>query len=298
VGLSIPSSQPDIVAFDVANIAFRAAFRFKKYSTPQGRFSGHIFGTFRIINGMKKRFERQGKRVTLWFALEGGALQRTKLLPEYKANRRGANSKPPQILKDVYQLVKAFPGVTWRHPKLEADDVLSRVTHPSVLQGRKIVIVSKDHDLWQLLYDPAVSIYYDKEVLTHIHVTAKYGLRNPKAFALYKALFGDTSDNIPAAAPNLIKTGIVDLINEKKIKDPSDLYEAIHQPTKLTAKTCEKLFANWENLERNWKIVRLRRKGKIKPQRLQGPDNPGQLLSLLKTFACNSLLRDAEQLWR
>lgn len=298
MGLSVPSTQPDIVAIDVANMAFRAAFRFEKYRTPQGRFSGHIFGSFRMINGYRKQFERSGKKVQLWFALEGHGLLRSRILPGYKANRPHDRTETPRMLQEVYDLVRAFPGVTWQHPHLEADDVLSRMTHPSILKGRRIVIVTQDHDLWQLLDNPAVSVWCKDHLVDKVHLVAQYGLDSPRAVALYKTLFGDAVDNIPAAAPHLVKAQILEAINTHGITHPAGLYEYLHGAHGLTKQAAAKLLDHWKNVERNWKVVRLRRKGSMAPKRIAGADNPGPLLGLLKTFACNSLLRDAEQLWR
>ena len=299
MGLRVPSTQPDIVAIDVANLAFRAAFRFQNYTTPLGRFSGHIFGSFRMINGLVNRFQKTGKRITLWFALEGGALTRTRLLPEYKANRPHDRTQVPTILKEVYEMVRLFPGVTWQHPKLEADDILSRLTYPALLDGKKIVIVTRDQDLWQLLGDPAISIWDKDHYVDHVHVLAHFGLRNAKAVALYKALFGDKGDNIPAAVPHLKKEKLIEAINTHDMVHPSDLYDYLAgDEQNITKSAVTKLRDNWKYVERNWKIVRLRRKGKIIPNKRVGPPTPAPLLTLLSTFACNSLARDAKDLWR
>ena len=298
MGLHVPSTQPDIVAIDVANLAFRAAFRFQNYTTPLGRFSGHIFGSFRMINGLVNRFQKTGKRITLWFALEGGALTRTRLLPEYKANRPHDRTEAPTILKEVYEMVRLFPGVTWQHPKLEADDVLSRLTHPTLLNGKKIVIVTRDQDLWQLLDDSSVMIWDKDHYIDHVHVLAQFGLRQAKAVALYKTLFGDKGDNIPAAAPRLTKDPIIEAINTHEMLHPSDLYDYLTGSPQLAKTTTTKLLENWKSVERNWKIVRLRRKGKIMPAKRAGAGGPAPLLNLLATYACNSLARDAKDLWR
>ncbi len=78
-----------------------------------------------------------------------------------------------------------FPNV------LEADDVCAWLS--MVLPGKSI-IVSADHDLLQMV-TPNVSVYNLKKMTTFKNFEEVKGM-TPKEFILYKAIKGDTSDNI------------------------------------------------------------------------------------------------------
>lgn len=120
--------------------------------------------------------------------------RQTLLEDQYKAGR----VKPPDIDEMYAQEVKLIEGLEMLGCKhmfpntLEADDVVAWLARN--LEGPN-VIVSVDHDLLQLI-DDKNSMYDLKSTVTKNNFTEEVGVE-PQFFKLYKAIMGDTSDNIP-----------------------------------------------------------------------------------------------------
>ncbi len=99
------------------------------------------------------------------------------------------------------EMMDAFNIPVFSAPGYEADDVLGTLAVQAAAQGIDTHIVTLDSDLVQLI-QPNVSIYmlrpYQRDHVIYTEATARerYGFA-PAAMADYKALRGDTSDNIP-----------------------------------------------------------------------------------------------------
>ena len=112
----------------------------------------------------------------------------------YKGTRDHARNKEvydsmENILRGTRSLgiKNIFPG------SLEADDVISWLC--TVVEGKKIII-SVDNDFAQLV-STDVSFYNPiKKVLIDINNFEEYFKLTPKEYVYYKAIVGDTSDNI------------------------------------------------------------------------------------------------------
>jgi DNA polymerase-1 len=115
------------------------------------------------------------------------------LVDQYKAGR-----VKPSDIQDMYDqeviliemleslgVKNIFPNV------LEADDVCAWLS--TILPG-KTIIVSVDQDLLQLI-TPNISVYNLKELITYSNFESKKGIK-PELYKLFKAIKGDSSDNI------------------------------------------------------------------------------------------------------
>jgi DNA polymerase-1 len=124
---------------------------------------------------------------------------RHRLYPEYKAHRPPV----PEDLKSQLPLVReAARALNFHILELEgteADDVIATVAKNMAKKGEKVVIVSSDKDLMQLIddniimYDPMKAKYIDST-----SVFEKFGVGADKVRDVL-ALMGDSSDNIPGA---------------------------------------------------------------------------------------------------
>jgi DNA polymerase-1 len=118
----------------------------------------------------------------LIIALSDNERFRPKIMPEYKANRKGR--KPV-----VYQAVRDYVHEkyeTYQRPGLEGDDVLGILgTHPKIIKGEK-VIVSIDKDLKTI---PGLHNNYAKG-----HETHTISVSEADYYHLFQTLTGDTTD--------------------------------------------------------------------------------------------------------
>ena len=126
---------------------------------------------------------------------------RHELYPEYKANRPPV---PEGLLEDcerVRQRLKSLNAAFCTVDGYEADDLLGTLTNTALASGFETRIVTSDLDLLQLV-SPMTEVevfsqywpnrYFDVEATRR-----RFGGLDPENIPDYKALVGDTSDNLP-----------------------------------------------------------------------------------------------------
>lgn len=288
--MSLFAKEPPILAVDTANLAHRAYHANKHLSTgPDKRPTGHVYGAVRMILPLVKKWTRGGKKPEIWWALEGRPTRRRKLYPEYKANRKRNYNPYP----DVRRLILRMPGQAYYHPSLEADDLLSVMTHPELRGNRDIVLVTTDRDLWQMVGRPGVKVWCKDHVVNVAEMVATFGVSH-QALSLVKALFGDVTDNIPPAFPGMRHNPLLTIINDHEICNPTKFREHLSE---LPVQTKERISENWKVLERNWGLVKLARRPTPKIRVAAGPSDPSRLIAYLESFQCKSLYDSVRELW-
>ncbi len=124
------------------------------------------------------------------------------------SNYKGTREKMPDDLRvqidRIQDLVRAFNVPILTAEGYEADDVLGTVARRAAKAGLDVVIITGDRDLLQLA-DAHVTIRLAGQKLKDSkdygpdEVKERFGL-TPTEYIDYKALVGDTSDNIPGVA--------------------------------------------------------------------------------------------------
>ncbi|MFA7297367.1 MAG: DNA polymerase I, partial [Dehalococcoidia bacterium] len=119
----------------------------------------------------------------------------------YKATRLPMPDDLRPQLGRVREMLDAFRIPVIDAPGFEADDVVGTIAAQGVQAGLDVVVVTLDNDLVQLV-QPGVRVYmyrpYQKDYVLYDEeaVRARFGFDPPRMID-YKALVGDTSDNIP-----------------------------------------------------------------------------------------------------
>ncbi|MGB2955818.1 MAG: 5'-3' exonuclease H3TH domain-containing protein, partial [Anaerolineales bacterium] len=119
----------------------------------------------------------------------------------YKATREKIPEDLRPQIERIREIVDAFNFPRLEKEGFEADDVLGTIAWGAAEKGLGVKIVTGDRDLLQLVKERVIvnlaggklsdaQDYYPEDVLE------KFGVR-PDQFVDYKALIGDTSDNIP-----------------------------------------------------------------------------------------------------
>lgn len=131
---------------------------------------------------------------------------RKELFPEYKVNRKAEDDFSPEEwerynkAKDITRkTILPYIGITnnFRQSGFEADDLIAK----AVDNSHENIIVSNDRDLYQLLADNGArtcSVYHPmkKKMYTFQDFHEEFGIEVWE-YVNYKALQGDSSDNIP-----------------------------------------------------------------------------------------------------
>jgi len=142
---------------------------------------------------------------------------RKELYPAYKANR----SEPPEDLVPQFPLMReatrAFGMTPVEQDRYEADDLIATYARQAREKGAKVLIVSADKDLMQLvgdgvaMYDPASGDRAERRI-GEAEVRDYFGVPPSKVVDV-QALAGDSTDNVPGAKGVGVKTA-AQLINE------------------------------------------------------------------------------------
>ena len=116
---------------------------------------------------------------------------------QYKANRRDT----PDELKSQFKIVRElidFSGIRAEFSYgFEADDVIASLAREAVKRGMKVVVVSADKDLCQLVKDGEISVYdpAKKQYLDEQGVIGRFGVRADQIVD-YLSIVGDHCDNV------------------------------------------------------------------------------------------------------
>lgn len=190
-----------IALFDASSLAHRVyhtVHQFDVNQEPCGVPVGFFRTAARITTELKESFlEPITKVACLDF---GRCAWRREMYPEYKANR---GPKVADFAPQMNTLETVFPQFGFQVCKslsTEADDLIGVLAQElEASTDEKIVIVSSDKDLWQLITD-RVRIYNltDDSLIGPEQAKEKLGFGHERLVE-YKSLAGDSSDNIPGA---------------------------------------------------------------------------------------------------
>lgn len=126
---------------------------------------------------------------------------RSLLFPGYKGGQ-GASAEQLSIRKQINKVEEVLQelgfGSLYKQPAWEADDLMALLAKSAVQSNARVVLVSNDADLLQLLSTDTVTIWHPckKKILTAFTFLAEYGIE-PEEWHVVKAMCGDVSDHIP-----------------------------------------------------------------------------------------------------
>ncbi|MCC8112105.1 MAG: DNA polymerase I [Ruminococcus sp.] len=184
-----------LLAIDGNSILNRAYYGIRPLSNTQGIYTHAIFGFMNIY--LKQIAMTQPDAVAVAFDLRTPTF-RHKAVKSYKANRKGM---PEELAMQMPYLKKllGYLGISVvTYERYEADDILGTLAKLCTEQNETCVILTGDRDSLQLVNDHVTvalatnreTIFYTPELFQE-----EYGFA-PLSLIDYKALMGDSSDNI------------------------------------------------------------------------------------------------------
>jgi DNA polymerase-1 len=207
--------KPRLVIIDAYALLFRA------YLTPGPYFAtsdGRPTGAVRGFTNMLLTLLNQEKPDALYVAWDApGKTFRDDKFEDYKAHRPDVADDLRAQFPVARQMVAAFGIASVETPGFEADDLIGTLASVGVKEGYDVTIVTGDSDQLQLVGD-GVSVSMTRTGVTDMEsfdadrVREKYGV-GPEQIADYKALVGDTSDNIPGV-PGIGKVTAAKLLQQ------------------------------------------------------------------------------------
>ena len=175
---------------------FRAYYApFRDLTSPAGEPTRATY----VFTSMLLKLIAEAKPDYLAVAVDSGRenLYRTRIYPEYKAQRAEPPEDLPPQIERIFQIIQALGVPLLQKIGAEADDIMATIVRRLGGSGVRIVLVSRDKDLEQLLggdvvlYDPTKA-----EVIDAARLEQLKGYPPEKAVEI-QALSGDSADNIP-----------------------------------------------------------------------------------------------------
>ncbi len=187
-----------LLLIDGHALVFRAFFAMPALTNTRGEMTNAVYGFTSML--LKVLGEHRPDYAIAAFDPAGPTFRHDEY-KEYKAQRPPA---PPEILRQMpwcRQIVEAMNMPIVEMPGFEADDVIGTLARKAEEQGLDVLILTGDLDALQLV-TPHVRVYATRRGITDTvvydmdKVRERYGFEPPLVVD-FKALRGDTSDNIP-----------------------------------------------------------------------------------------------------
>ena len=200
-----------LIIVDGYSFVFRAYYAMPPLTRPDDEMPvGAVYGftsmLMKLLSGMKPTH-----LVVVFDA--GKKTYRNKIYPDYKAHR----PPPPEDLIPQFPLMRevadAFNIKILEQVGFEADDIIATLVRMAKEKKEKILIVSSDKDLMQLV-NHEVKMYdaLKMKLISEKEVKEKFGVAPSKMRDLL-SLVGDSSDNIPGL-PGIGPKTAAELLNK------------------------------------------------------------------------------------
>ena len=235
-----------------------------------GNHIGGVTGFLKSVGYVTRKFKPS--RVYVIFDGKGGSKRRRDIYPDYKLGRKPltrlnrtydmTTEKDEQDLMR-YELVivaKALmklPITTITLDHVEADDIISYIAQHVVENGGESIIYSTDKDFLQLVGD-GIKVWNPVRKKTYIPeiVVEDYEI-HPNNFLLYRALTGDTSDNLPGIKGLGMKT-LLKIVPEFVTEQPLTFDDVIDAAENSKLKVASRIIDEQESIKLNIKLMSLR----------------------------------------
>lgn len=223
--------RPDYALIDGNALAFRSLFSHESLSVKikgETIYTGMVFGFLRMMLVIKREF-RPRHLAVVW---DGGSRRKKEVYPQYKEGRK--IQQKDMSFEDIItslnmcrKLIKYIGVQQYRVFGEEGDDLISSFI---AQHEGKVLIISNDHDMFQLLEDTNVRLLRFKQsdatLWTRSSFMRAYPF-SPKYYPHYLSIVGDKTDNIPGIR-GIGEVKALDIFS--KISSPTleALYDEIH----------------------------------------------------------------------
>jgi len=241
------------ILIDTSNLLYRGYYSFPNHPC------GEIFYTLTTIRSFLTQ-----KQTHVYLCLDGKPKGKS-LNEEYKANR---NHGEVSVYRYLPQLVYLLQGLNRVHivynPELEADEAIFSLTR--ILEGNKLII-STDNDLLQSL-KPDTEIQRQDKIINEKYyreeMTQKFHAVTPSRLPIYRAIVGDTSDNLHPPVPRFpkelaaqIAEGIAYDGTAPTKEQLQALFQSFDNLTKSKKEKLSLLLENYKSFYTNFEIMKL-----------------------------------------
>lgn len=274
---------------------FRAYYSLPPMEAPDGTLT---FAAYGFANTLLKYLTETGATHVGMCFDHALTSFRNELEPDYKADRTDAPEDLEHQFDLCVEVAEALGVAVYERENYEADDVIATLTHQLAPRRARVVVVSSDKDLSQLVREDGAVVIHDNAkgiTLDADGVRQKFGV-SPSQIPDYLGLMGDAIDNLPgvpgvgakSAAAVLGRFPDIDSISD----DPRD-WEGI--PVRGTARFAGLIAEHRERALRTRELATVVRDvpgvtATLREMRLAGPD-PGRVDELCERLGWEGLRR-------
>lgn len=282
-----------VFLFDGTSLAYRAYYAIRGLSTSKGFPTNAVYGFIRMFLKLYRDLKPQFAAVAFDV---GKKTFRTKMMEEYKANRKPAPDDFKVQLPYIKEFLKCFGVKVLEKEGFEADDLLGTLAKRFSQEGVKVVIVTPDKDMRQLIDENVsiLSVSPKGEKLYDLQGFRKeYGIEPHQIPDLF-GLSGDSIDNIPGV-PGIGEKTALKLISE--FGSLENLYENLGKLTPKRREILEK-FRDQAFLSRELARIRTDVPLEISLKELKVRKPDGECLGrLLTELEMRSILNELKKLF-
>jgi len=184
----------EVYLVDGSAYIYRAYHAVAPLTNSEGMPTHAVFGFMNILRRLLK--EKNPQYLAVAFDMRGPVF-RHEIYPEYKANRPPMPEDLAVQIPYIKELVRAMNIPCFETEGVEADDIIATAAKVLSGQGNKVVVVSGDKDLLQLVDDHVVMWDPMKnKIMDSSAIEEKYNVKPGQLLDCY-SLMGDSSDNVP-----------------------------------------------------------------------------------------------------
>ena len=213
-GAAPPAHKKTLYLIDGSAQFHRAYHAIRGLATSRGLPTNATYGFTTMLKKLVE--DEKPERIGILFDPPGRTLRHEEY-KEYKANRVKMDDDLAVQIPYVKRVCEVFRMPILEVPGYEADDVIATLCRQAVGQGLKVIVVSGDKDLLQLVDDDVLVLNPGREgmgatLYDRKTVEEKWGVP-PERVVDVLALVGDAVDNIPGV-PGIGDKGAKDLVRE------------------------------------------------------------------------------------
>ena len=204
------TNEDTLFLVDGSSYIYRAYYAIRNLSSPTGHPTNAIYGFTHML--LKLLRDYKPRYLAVVFDV-GRTTFRTKLYPDYKANRAETPDDLKVQMAPIRDVTRAFNIPVLELAGFEADDIIGYLADHFSANGGKVMVVTGDKDLMQIVTDRVTLLDTMKDKVSGVtDVIERFGVQ-PEKVADILGLAGDTSDNIPGV-PGIGEKTAIKLIAE------------------------------------------------------------------------------------
>ncbi len=279
---------------DGHSLAYRAFFALPlELATKEGLHTNAILGFTNMLLRLLK--DESPPYLVVTFDYPAPTFRHA-LYGEYKATREKTPVEMSEQLPFIKEILNGFNIPYFELEGFEADDLIGTFVRVAREADLAPVIVTADADVYQLL-EPGVEILITRRGISQVErydgekLEADYGL-TPRQWIDFKALKGDSSDNIPGVP------GVGEKRALQLLQDYGSLEEILRRSGEIRGKMGESIASNADQALLGKELVTINSNVPLSFNPLEcgyrGPDRD-TLLPVLRRLEMNNIIKSLEQ---